>query len=260
MVSCHADEHPARIDDVCSRDSPWLPLTHQRRNTYIDGNAFSVHWGEMSARIYSLQASLKDIQSSLLNVGCLFPFCCAFCQSFSVFFYPGTVLLHWQWSWYISCRGTIHSFFNDQIMQLNVNLWEKTFCNRRNHEGCCDLSFFLWWLECTHRPLLFVIYTWFIRESWNFCHRNSPLAPEWHRNASSHLFYLPQVTPNQSRARGLTQWVSKLVDSGRSQVCRSPALWRRLDHPGQLLWSWLELLNVNSADIHASLDYCETII
>lgn len=99
MVSCHADEHPARIDDVCSRDSPWLPLTHQRRNTYIDGNASSVHWGEMSARIYSLQASLKDIQSSLLNVGCLFPFCCAFCQSFSVFFYPGTVLLHWQWSW-----------------------------------------------------------------------------------------------------------------------------------------------------------------
>lgn len=135
MVSCHADEHPARIDDVCSRDSPWLPLTHQRRNTYIDGNASSVHWGEMSARIYSLQASLKDIQSSLLNVGCPFPFLlCVLSEFLCVFlsrdsFTPLAVILRSLSSWEMkllpvrtsmNCISQLYTK-QSQIMFLTIN-------------------------------------------------------------------------------------------------------------------------------------------
>lgn len=154
-------------------------------------------------------------------------------------------------------------FFNDQIMQLNVNLWKKkTFCNRRNHEGCCDLSFFLCWLECTHKPLLFVIYKrQFTRDLHVKAETSVTETRHWPLNGTEtprptffiYLRWRPiraglVVSPNEYR----NSW---------TQVDRRCVVVRHCEEDSiiQLLWSWLELLSLNSADIHASLDYCETI-
>lgn len=78
-ISMLIDEHPCRtLDEVCSRDSPWLPLTHRDVIPLLGACASSRRWVALQVRsaggIYRKTGSEWRDRHRHHHLGCVFDF------------------------------------------------------------------------------------------------------------------------------------------------------------------------------------------